>query len=197
MELWIATSNKGKLKEFQQIFSTLPLAVRGQNELPVFSAPPETGKTFAENALIKAKALRSIKDSDWVLADDSGLIVEGLGGLPGIYSARYAGDRASDQENYSKLLKMMQIRSPQNRKAKFVCNLIAFSPKGDQFQFDGELTGLITTSPKGTMGFGYDPVFCPDGSTQTLAEITPGQKNAISHRFKAAHKFADFIKTQL
>lgn len=197
IELWIATSNKGKLKEFEQIFSNLKIKVKGQNELPVFSPPPENGKTFLENAKIKAKALHSIKSENWVIADDSGLIVDGLGGLPGIHSARYAGEHASDQENVSKLLKMLQIRSPENRKARFVCQLVAISPEGQHFEFEGELLGNITKTPKGNMGFGYDPVFVAENATQTLAEITPGQKNAISHRFKAAKKFAEFISDKI
>ena len=139
MRLWIATGNKGKLAEFKMMMANPAIEIRSQNELPVYSSPPETGKTFLENAQIKARSLKSVvDDADWVLADDSGLCVDGLGGLPGVHSARYAGEKASDGENVAKLLKMMQIRSSSNRKAYFECSLVLISPQRTEQVFTGQ-----------------------------------------------------------
>lgn len=195
MELWIATGNKGKLGEFQLLLRSLdPLELHHQGELSSFSQPPENGKTFLENARIKAKALRSVKNKAWVLADDSGLEVDGLGGLPGIHSARYAGDRASDAENVAKLLKMMQIRNINPRSARFVCSLVVITESGEEWNFQGELKGKIALKPQGLMGFGYDPVFIPEDQSQTLAELPPGYKNQHSHRAKAVHAFLQKLR---
>ena len=194
MDLWLATTNSGKILELKQALSQYPFTIHTVNELRGFSAPPETGKTFVENALIKAKSLHAIKNTSWVLADDSGLIVDGLNGLPGVHSARYAGERASDGENTAKLLKMMQLRSPLQRTARFVCSIVAFSPKGEKVVCEGKMEGEIGKSQKGTAGFGYDPVFIPQGMTQTLAELTPLIKNQISHRAQALKQFLEFVR---
>lgn len=197
MEVWIATGNKGKLNEFKLLLSELEaplkelndkLEIHSQGELSYFAAPDENGKTFEENARIKARALKSVKPNTWVIADDSGLEVEGLGGIPGIHSARYAGPKASDGENMAKLLKMMTIRPMNNRNARFTCCLVVYSPTGEEFVLNGSLEGVIAKAPKGTMGFGYDPVFVPNGETLTLAELTPGYKNKNSHRAKATQQ---------
>lgn len=198
MEMWIATGNKGKIGEFQLLLRSIdPLELHHQGELNTFSQPPENGKTFLENARIKAKALRSVKNKAWVLADDSGLEVEGLGGLPGIHSARYAGDKASDAENVAKLLKMMQIRNINPRSARFVCSIVIITDTGEEWNFEGELKGKIGTKPQGQMGFGYDPVFIPDDQTQTLAELPPLYKNQNSHRAKAIHQFLEKLKAKV
>lgn len=195
MEMWIATGNKGKLGEFQLLLRSVDfLELHHQGELSSFSQPPENGKTFLDNARIKAKALRAVKNKAWVLADDSGLEVEGLGGLPGIHSARYAGDRASDAENVAKLLKMMQIRNINPRTARFVCSLVVITDVGEEWNFQGELKGKIGMKPQGQMGFGYDPVFIPDGESQTLAELPPGYKNQHSHRAKAVQAFLQKLR---
>lgn len=196
-ELWIATGNKGKLSEFKILFDKEFPGVKifSIADLSVFSAPPENGKTFLDNARIKAKSVRSIKNTDWVLGEDSGLEVEGLGNLPGIHSARYAGPNARDSENVAKLLKMMQIRAVPNRKAKFVCNMVVYSPTGEELNFTGEITGTIAKAPMGQMGFGYDPVFIPEGETKTLAELGLAYKNANSHRAKATKAFIEKLKT--
>lgn len=185
MEVWVATTNKGKLDEIRNILSEAPIELHSLNELPSYSVPPETGKTFAENARIKAKALRAVKNEAWVLADDSGLEVAGLNNLPGVHSARYAGDNASDAENTAKLLKMMSLRSAQKREAKFKCALAVINPNGEEFLFEGILKGKIGLQQQGTNGFGYDSVFIPEGHEKTLAQMTPGEKNQISHRYQA------------
>lgn len=191
MEIWVATGNKGKTREFELLLKDLPLQLHTQSEISGFTPKPEDGKTFIENARIKAKTLRSVKNSHWVFGEDSGLEVEGLGWLPGIHSARYAGPKASDSENVAKLLKMMSLRAVSNRNAQFKCALVAFSPNGEEMIFEALMKGQIAQKPSGQMGFGYDPVFIPEGQNQTLAELGPAYKNLHSHRALA---FKDFLK---
>lgn len=191
MEIWIATGNAGKVREFKellpthQIFSIL--------DMKSYSSPPENGKSFEENARIKAKSFKSIKPELWVIGEDSGLEVDGLGNMPGIFSARYAGENARDVENTSKVLKMIGIRSPGNRKAQFRCTMIAYDPSGVEHKFEGILKGEIAKDMKGTNGFGYDSIFIPEGSTQTLGEMTVIEKNKISHRFHAVKQLLEKI----
>lgn len=196
MTLWIATGNKGKLAEFKMLLKTLNMDFKSQSDLPLFSQPPENGDTFTANARIKARALKSVvPEEDWVLADDSGLCVEGLNNLPGVHSARYAGDRAGSAENNAKLLKMLQIRSPMNRKAYFECTLVLLSPNKEEHIFTGQVHGEIAKKETGKTGFGYDPLFIPQGHTKTYGELTDGEKNATSHRFQACQKLIAFFKS--
>lgn len=192
-ELWISTTNKNKLNEFRNIMGSIA-DIHSVSELKSYSAPPETGKTFVENARIKAKTLKAIKPGVWVIADDSGLEVEGLGGLPGIHSARYAGEKAGDKENVAKLLKMLQIRSPGNRKALFRCALVAYDPSGSEHVVEGVVNGTISSTVKGTVGFGYDPIFIPEGKEQTFSELGIAVKNQISHRAKAIREFMSLLQ---
>lgn len=196
-EIWVATGNKGKLSEFKILFDKdIPqFKVFSIADLPTFSPPPENGATFLDNARIKAKSLKAMKPGAWIVADDSGLEVEGLGGLPGVHSARYAGPKAADSENTAKLLKMMQIRAVANRNAQFVCSLVVYTPTGEELIFNGILKGQIAKSPAGQHGFGYDPVFIPEGETKTLAEIGSGYKSKHSHRSKAALQLIEKIKS--
>jgi XTP/dITP diphosphohydrolase len=195
-EIWVATGNKGKLAEFKLLFEKeLPgYKTHSINELPTFHAPPENGETFLDNARIKAKSLKAVKPGVWIVADDSGLEVEGLNNLPGVHSARYAGPKAQDSENVAKLLKMIQIRSATHRNAQFVCCLVVFTPNGEEWVFDGKLKGQIAKTPSGLHGFGYDPVFIPEGETQSLAELGFAYKNKHSHRAKACLEFIKKIK---
>lgn len=199
MELWIASSNTGKIKEFQNLLYDLPqVQVHTQNEIPAFTSPEENGDSFLANARIKARALRAVKNQHWILADDSGLEVTGLNNLPGIHSARYAGPKARDSENIAKLLKMMQIRNVTDRSAQFKAVLVVFSPQGEEMIFEGQLKGQISTKVSaGTQGFGYDPVFIPEGQTKTLADLDPGYKNRHSHRALAFKAFVEKLKTTL
>ncbi len=183
MELWLATGNRGKLIEFKTLLPNLN--IHTQTELPVFSAPPETGKTFEENARIKARALKAIRSNDWVVGEDSGLEVTGLNNLPGVHSARYAGPKARDQENVAKLLKMMSLRSANNREAYFQCCMVIYAPDGTESIIHGQLKGTISKKVLGTEGFGYDPIFIPESETKTLAELGLTKKNQISHRAMA------------
>lgn len=191
MELWLATRNRGKLIEFQTLLPKL--SIHTQAELSVFSSPPETGKTFEENARIKARALRSVKNNVWVAGEDSGLEVMGLNMFPGIHSARYAGPNASDHENIAKLMKMMSLRSAQKREAQFQCCIVVYSPEGKEYVVNGTMSGRISDKPRGTTGFGYDSVFIPDGQTQTLAELGLTYKNQISHRAQAIRKLQEIF----
>ncbi len=190
-ELWVATTNTGKIQEFKTLLGHL-FQVRSCCELDFYTPPPETGATFLDNARLKARSLRAIKSHTWVLADDSGLEVEGLGGQPGVHSARYAGPHARDSENVAKLLKMLQIRSPMNRKAQFRCVLVGFDPEGREVVSEGVLKGSIALSARGQGGFGYDPIFIPEAQTQTLGELSLAKKNQISHRALALR---DWLKT--
>ena len=187
MEIWIGTTNKGKLSEFKMLIeSKVPgIQIKSINEMPSYFQPPENGQTFLENARIKARSLKAMKSGQWVMAEDSGLEVVGLGGLPGIHSARYAGAKAQDSENVAKLLKMLQIKAVTDRSARFLCTMVAFNPAGEEIILEGEIKGTIAKTPSGQHGFGYDPVFIPDGETQTLAQLGSGYKNQKSHRAAA------------
>lgn len=196
MELWIGTTNKGKLSEFKILLDgKIPgLVLKSLSDLPTYVQPPENGQTFLDNARIKARSLKAMKPGHWVLAEDSGLEVTGLGGLPGIHSARYAGPKAADSENVAKLLKMMQLKAVMDRSARFLATLIAFNPQGEELIFTGEMKGTIAKTPAGQHGFGYDPVFIPEGETQTLAQLGAGYKNQHSHRTKATKAFLEKLQ---
>ena len=198
MEIWVGTTNKGKLSEFKLLFEKeFPeVKIHSLSELSNYSQPPENGQTYLDNARIKAKSLKAMKPGVWVVAEDSGLEVEGLNNLPGIHSARYAGPKASDSENVAKLLKMLQIRS-NNRAAKFVCTMVVFTPAGEEWIFNGELKGLIAPTPAGQHGFGYDPIFTPTGEKQTLAELGYAFKNQNSHRAAATRALISKLKETL
>ena len=188
----LATSNKHKFFEIKNILLPEELGIEliFGGEL-VDSAPPETGSTFFENALIKARFYGQ-KTNMPSLADDSGLVVPALGGKPGIMSARFAGEGCTYEDNNRKLLKMMESLPDKMRGAKFVCVAVLWLPYGEVFSTKGELHGKITREPRGTGGFGYDPVFeLPDG--RTVAELSPQEKNAISHRAKAFKKMRKLI----
>lgn len=191
-ELWIATSNKGKLSEFRTLLPNFEM--RSQGDLPVYTSPDENGKTFEDNARIKARSLKAMKPGVWILGEDSGLEVAGLNNMPGVHSARYAGPKASDAENVAKLLKMMSIRSASNRAAKFRSVIVAFSPEGKEFVVTGEMNGKISSAARGTTGFGYDPIFIPDGEEKTLAELGISAKNKVSHRAQAIRKLTEVLK---
>ena len=195
MELWIATGNKGKMDEYKLLLRELvDLKIFSQKDLPTFSTRPEDGKTFIENARIKAKTLNAMKSEHWVIGEDSGLEVEGLNNLPGIHSARYAGDKASDSENIAKLLKMVQLRTSMNRNAQFKCAIVGYKPNGEEFIIETAMKGTIAKAPKGTIGFGYDSVFIPEGQTQTLAELGYAFKNKSSHRAAAVSQLIQLIQ---
>lgn len=193
MELWIATTNKGKLAEFQRLLEAMSIKVFSPLDMSFYAPPPETGKSFQENARIKAKTMKAIKPKHWVLAEDSGLEVEGLGGLPGIHSARYAGPKATDSENTAKLLKMMGLRSANNRKARYVCSIVIYDPEGNEYLAEEYMYGEIAKKQAGDNGFGYDPIFIPTGESKTVGELDSSYKTKHSHRAKAIRECLKFF----
>lgn len=192
MRLAFATHNKYKATEVQKLlpdmFEVMTLA-----ELNILEEIPETGETLQANALIKAKFVHQ-KLGYNCFADDTGLEVEALNGSPGVYSARYAGIAKSDDANMDKLL--ININDKQNRKARFVTSICLFW-QDEMFVFEGELKGTIINEKKGTNGFGYDPIFMPDGYDITLAQMDMLSKNLISHRGKAIKKMCNFLMEQI
>lgn len=196
MELWIATGNKGKLEEYRMALRAVPdIQIFHQGEIKGFTARPEDGATFLDNARIKAKTLKAVKPNAWVLGEDAGLEVVGLNNLPGVHSARYAGPKAADSENVAKLLKMMQIRNVSPRTAQFKCVTVVLTPDNQEWIFEGTMKGIIGPKAVGQMGFGYDPVFVPDNETKTLAELGPGYKIQHSHRAQALNQFLEKLQT--
>lgn len=190
MNLIFATHNLHKIEEIKEILANYPkYTIVGLNDVGVYSPIEETGLTLTENALIKA---RFIWDKLGVpcFADDTGLEVEALGGAPGVYSARYAGEKCSYQDNVDLLLNNLQ--GVHNRKARFL-TVIALIIEGHKYLFEGEVRGEILLSNHGTGGFGYDPVFRPEGFAQSFAEMTPEVKNSISHRGIAIRKLIEFL----
>lgn len=189
MQLILASANEGKVKEIQSILSDR-FKLKSLKELGITDEIPETGNTFHQNAFQKAKYAYDQCKCD-VLADDSGLEVMALNGQPGVYSARYAGLPKNDEKNIQLLLE--QLKGITNRQARFVC-VICFIHNGKEYFFEGEIKGTIAEYPIGNKGFGYDPVFIPDGYMQTFAELNPDEKNKISHRYKALEKLKSFLK---
>ena len=185
MDLLLATHNPHKVREFSQLLGK-NFKLFDLTAFPEIAIPKETGATFEENAILKAKTA-SPNLPNLVIADDSGLEVDALGGAPGIFSARYAGQNASDAENVSKLLHALSALkiSRDMRLARFRC-LIALARNGKVLgTFEGVVEGTIVDPPRGSGGFGYDPVFQPKGSKQTFAEMAAEMKNEISHRARA------------
>lgn len=186
-----ATKNKGKIREIQSILGELDMKVISQEEAGINVDIEETGTTFEENALIKARAVAMLTD-EAVIADDSGLCVNCLDGRPGIYSARYAGENASDADRVNKLLE--EIGGAVDRRAKFVCAVAMIFPEGREITATGEVEGEITSEPRGENGFGYDPVFMPTELKKTFAEARDEEKNNISHRKRALERLYTKIK---
>jgi XTP/dITP diphosphohydrolase len=179
--LIIATNNQGKVKEIKAILGGFYDEILSLKDAGIILDVVEDGNTFEENAVKKAMQAFEISGCD-TLADDSGLSVEALGGAPGIYSARYAGGNAADEDNNNKLL--WEMRGQKNRKAKFVC-VTALVSNGEVITAGGETAGTIAHAPQGEGGFGYDPLFISDEFGQTFGELPEGIKNNISHRSRA------------
>jgi len=155
--------------------------------------PEETGKTFVENARLKARHVHAaLGGAEWVLADDSGIEAAALHGVPGVRSARYAGEDATDEQNLAKLIGA--LAGSDDRRVRYVAELVAIAPDGGEVTARGELTGTLAAAPRGTGGFGYDPAFVPDGETRTVAEMSPGEKDAISHRARAARALLPLLE---
>lgn len=184
-QIVVATRNKGKMREIRDIYSDLSVALVSLGEIwPDAPDIAETGTTFLENAGIKAKWVSS-RLGTWALADDSGLEVEALGGEPGVLSARYGGEHGGDANNVRKLLDKLIHVPPKERTARFRCVVVLRGPDGVERSVEGVCEGVIGFSPCGTDGFGYDPVFIPEGHSETFAELPLDEKNMISHRGRA------------
>ncbi len=184
--LVIATRNKGKKQEIKELLKDFPVEIKNLDDFGPIPHLEEDGDTFDENAYKKASFSARILGLP-ALADDSGLIVEVLGGAPGIHSARYAGENATDEQRYLKLLDDMEGKS--NRKAAFECVISVAVPTGPALTYEARCEGLIATEPAGSNGFGYDPVFFYTPLNKTFAQITREEKNRISHRGKALAEF--------
>ncbi len=192
MKLILASNNANKLKEFRSLVADLDIELLSQKEAGCNFEVEETGTTFEENAFLKASAVTAATGYAAV-ADDSGLCVDALGGEPGIYSARYGlGHDASDRDRYQYLLQKME--GLENRSARFVCCICCTFPDGSVIRSRGECEGEILYGPKGQGGFGYDPVFHPLCTDKGMAELTPEEKNAISHRGKALRAFIEQLR---
>jgi XTP/dITP diphosphohydrolase len=188
----LATRNKHKIEEIQTILKDLRLEILTLNDFPDVPVLKEEGSTVQENSLQKAHAVH-VHTKLPALADDSGLEVFFLNGRPGVISARYAGDGATDEENNAKLLGKMRGVAPRRRRAQFRAVLTLCSHNGREVT-EGVCPGRLAESPRGTNGFGYDPIFIPDGFLRTYAELTSEEKNKISHRAKALEKMREILR---
>ncbi|MFY8108419.1 MAG: RdgB/HAM1 family non-canonical purine NTP pyrophosphatase [Bacteroidia bacterium] len=192
MKLIFASHNQNKVKEINSLLEGL-VNVYSLNDIGIIEEIPETGETLKENSFIKAQACAKITGLN-VFADDTGLEVEALNGEPGVYSARYAGPEKLAWKNMEKLISELSNKS--NKKARFV-SWICLIINNQTFYFEGELKGTIISEMKGVNGFGYDPIFVPEGETRTLAEMSSEEKNRISHRAIALQKMKDFLQSEI
>ncbi|MCI2058223.1 MAG: XTP/dITP diphosphatase [Oscillibacter sp.] len=190
----LATHNPGKLKEMSAILSRFGVEAVMPADLDIRAEAEETGETFAENALIKARAVCAAAGLP-AIADDSGLCVDALNGGPGVHSARYGGGELDDRGRY--LLLLNSLRGAPSRSAHFTCAVACVFPGGDVLTAEGRCDGAIAYAPMGTDGFGYDPVFFVPDKAKTFAQMTEEEKASISHRGKALKEFADKLETYL
>ena len=180
MRIFVATHNAHKLREIGQIFPSFEIVADDPEGVE------ENAPDFVGNALIKVRAIAARHRGDWCMADDSGLEVEALGGAPGVRSARYAGEPTNTPANNALLLK--NLSGNENRRANFTCAIALVDPEGSEHTVVGKCFGRIAESPSGAAGFGYDPLFVPDGHDKSFAELSADEKNAISHRGRALGK---------
>lgn len=191
-KILIVTRNEGKIREIMAILRGLPVEFTLEKDFPDFPEIEEDGYTYTENALKKA-AIACIHTELPAVAEDSGLEVYALNGMPGIYSARYAGIGATDEQRIAKLLEEMKGIPRENRKARYVCSAAFALPDGERYIKEGTVEGEILEEPRGTAGFGYDPVFYIPEYNSTMAELPMEIKNSISHRGKALNKLKEDI----
>jgi len=192
-KLLLATNNQGKVREYKSLLKDIPLELVSMAEQDITTVVDEVGDTMEENAGLKARSLAA-ESRLLTLADDSGLEVDALGGEPGILSARYAGENASDSDRVKYLLSRMENIPWEKRSARFRCIIALAEPEGEVEYFSGECRGIIAFEPCGGQGFGYDPVFFLPELGKTMAELSPEIKNSISHRARAAEKAGELLK---
>ncbi len=193
MDLVIATRNRGKLKEIRHLLEGTGFNVLGMDDFPGMPEIDENGATFSANALKKARTVARLT-ARLTLADDSGLEVMALGGAPGVHSARYAGEGASDADNNRKLLDALEQTPAEQRQGSFVCTIAICRPVGKCQLFTGRVNGMILEAPRGEGGFGYDPLFLVREHDRTLAELPLEQKNQISHRGQALRQALEYLR---
>jgi len=193
MEIVLATRNRGKIKEIKRIVGELPISILTIDNFPGCPEVEEEGATFQENAIKKAAAVAAYTGKP-SLADDSGLEVYALNNAPGILSSRYSGEGANDGKNIEKLLHEMRPLSDEERKARFVCCLALVYPDGKIEIFTGHVEGRIGREPRGSHGFGYDPLFYPEGYGKTFAEMKAKEKDSLSHRGNALREFQKYLR---
>jgi XTP/dITP diphosphohydrolase len=192
VQLVVATRNRKKIEEIKRILQGVPVELFTLADFPGCPEVVEDAGSFRGNAMKKASAVAHFTKKP-ALSDDSGLEVYALNGAPGVLSARYAGEEADDRRNLAKLLSEMQGVEEGRRGARFVCYLALAFPDGRGKTFKGSAEGRIGRKPRGSHGFGYDPVFYPEGHERTFAEMTSDEKNALSHRGKALGKFKEYM----
>jgi XTP/dITP diphosphohydrolase len=190
----IASNNEHKVKEIREILSKYNFDVLSLNEAHIDIEVEEDGATFMENAYKKASEIYNTCSDYMVIADDSGLMVDALGGAPGVYSARYAGEHGNSKKNNEKLLKELKGIPEKDRKAKFVCAIVFIIDKNTIIKAQGEANGIILEEERGDSGFGYDPLFYVPSYGKTFAELGPEIKNRISHRAEALIKLNDALR---
>lgn len=194
MKLVVGTNNAGKIRELNELLKDLPVEISGLNNFENIADVEETGATFADNAILKATDYAR-QTGLWALSDDSGLEVEALDGAPGVYSARYAGEKAGDADRIEKLLHELTATGDAVRRARFVSVMAVADETGEiRFLAEGVCEGTIAPDPRGTNGFGYDPIFVPDGYTETFGELSSTVKQEISHRSRAIKKIIRFFR---
>lgn len=196
-KLILATSNKDKAREIAEILSDTPFVVSTMKEEGFNPDIVEDGKTFEENALIKARAVHALAQNAYVMADDSGLCIDALDGAPGIYSARFCGEDSTYPEKFAKIFEMLKDVPEEERTAKFVCSIAVVRPDGTEFTVRGEVRGVLHEKPMGDGGFGYDPIFYVPEFGMTTAQMTKEQKNSISHRGKASRAMAERLRAEI
>ena len=194
MRFVLATHNPGKLREMGEILKDFGIEVVSPKDLGITVDVEETGSTFAENAMLKAKAICKAADLP-AIADDSGLCVDALNGAPGVYSARYGGEGLDDRGRYMLLLSSLRGAPP--RAAHFACAVACAFPNGDTLTAEGRCDGSIAYAPLGEGGFGYDPVFLLPGTGKTFGQLTQEEKSAVSHRGRALREFSEKLETYL
>lgn len=190
-----ATGNAGKMREIREILADLDVEVLSMKEAGVFVDVEENGKSYEENALLKARAVAKRTDAI-VLADDSGLEIDALGGEPGIYSSRYLGEDTPYSEKNATILKRMEGVSGEQRSARFVCAIAAIFPDGEEVTMRAAIEGEIAKEPAGEGGFGYDPIFYFPEFGKTTAQMTAEEKNQVSHRGKALEKMKEVLQNR-
>lgn len=192
-KLLLSTRNLHKRRELEEILKDLDVEVLTLDEVGISAVIEEDGKTFAENAIKKAGIIAKLSGCI-TLADDSGLVVDALDGAPGIYSARFAGENANDRDNNIKLMELLKEVEVPLRTARFVCTIAVCTPEGKVYTVEGRCEGRIGLHPRGEGGFGYDPLFIPEGYDQSFAELGETVKNRISHRGKALQQAREVLE---